>query len=279
MKSEINLLLNGTALNEVAVFRAMHKCFNLAHKSTLIEETHQNYVHFDSLCLPTTTQIKREISDLWIIAYSPKNKDARMTFLQAKFKSKLMKHPFPYFKFSGEYFQYELLANRPDIINASKFNFPKDILSFSDFESIGTYGVFYLDSKGDIDMAFSIANQLHYNRPATKNRQTSRQFMIPILKTLIQKNINGEDELCSSLSLDDFEQCVINLKVGAQFISNYPILFYVISFLRQFKADPVVADFLGFVNRFDIPQIGLDNFVSGGPNILLINVDLTEVGS
>lgn len=276
MKAELNKLIAGMRINEVNLFRAMHNVFKANHKCTFIEETHQNYVLFDSPSFSTKTLIRREISDLWIIAYSPKRRDARMTFLQAKFHNKKYKYS-PSFQFTGEYFQYELLSLRPSITNASNFNFPPDILSFSKFDSLGTFGVFYYDSNNEIDLAYSIASQLACQKRIIQNKQLPRKMNFPKLAKNQYSIISlspQEIELCTTLSIDMFSVSLLKLMVGAPLQKHRHIQVFLIQFFQPLKADPVVADFLNFLNAFDnVVQDGFQNPDGNSPTILLLNVD------
>ncbi len=276
MKTELNKLIAGKSIDEVSLFRAINQIFQVNYNSTLIEETHQNYVLFNYSSFSTPMQIRREISDLWIIAYSPNKKEARMSFLQAKFHKKIFKSV-PAFKFSGEYFQYKLLSTRPKIVNASKFNFPTDILSFSHFDSLGTFGVFYYDSQGNLDLAYTVASELICKNGATKNQQTVRQLTFPKMSNVLYsiKSYNSKDyELCTTLYLDIFTLGILNLKVGAPIHNNKNIQIFLSQFFRPLRTNPVVEDFLNFLRDFDsVSSDVISNSDGNSPRILLINVD------
>lgn len=170
MKLELNKYIKHKPdCGEIELFREVHNYLSRKHICIFIDETHQQYVRFTS---PTTNCVKKkELSDLWVIAYSPQLKRARMTFLQAKFEKKTVSIPF---NFKGDYFQYDLLSKRPKITDLSKFNFPEEILSGAMSDSVGSFGVFYFDSKGKIDFAFSIAADISFKKKArcrTRNKQ------------------------------------------------------------------------------------------------------------
>ena len=161
MKSVLNnIKKKNPNYGEVDLFRGMNTHINSNHNSCFVRETHQCYVTFNhGIC----TQITREISDLWIISFSKIRQEARMTFLQAKLDKKNRPIVGNGFKFSGDYFQYKLLSCRPLLTNTSKFKFPSNILSNASSSAIGSYGVFYLDSNNEVDLVFSIAEQLRTN--------------------------------------------------------------------------------------------------------------------
>lgn len=276
LKKELNNLLGKAVVNEIALFRAMQKAIHKYFSCTLIEETHQHYVSFKSQS--TGFVLKREISDLWIIVFSPKAKYARMTFLQAKFDRKAQNSG-NLFSFNGDYFQYELLANRPQVNSVSRFKFPSDILAFSSFDTIGTFGVFYRDQLGKIDMAYCAASDLSVKTLVNKKNQCKRQLYFPhlgkgclILKTQNQKII----ELSSSLDIDCFLVGLINMIVGAEIQNNQSIQIFLKQFFKQFSTRPVVKQFLNFLDLLNDTEIDLSNNGVNG-NILLINVD-EEIG-
>ena len=277
MKACLNQDIVGTTINEVNLFSAMYKVFKRNYKCTLIEKTHQQQVFFKSEIITIPDRIRREISDLWIISYSPKRNEARMTFLQAKFEKTKRPELFSCFKFKGEFFQHELLSKRPTIENTTTNKFPKDVLSFTNFNSIGTFGVFYYDDKNDIDFAYCIASDIVCKTKASKNKQTTRALAFPYLPQnyykLLVRNTN-ENELCESLSIDIFEYGILNLLVGAPIQNEKQILTFLKEYFQNKRADPVIADFLKFLDRFELPiEDSVRNLNGNTSRILLINVD------
>src|ERR1035437_4950827 len=121
MKRELNLKYK-SVFTEIDLFQEMANILKTSYKVSFVRETHKHMVNFKSVTIAQT--IQREISDLWIITFSPTKRIAKMTFLQAKFHRGGLKDPF---EFNGDFFQYELLSNRPDIVNVGRrFNFPND---------------------------------------------------------------------------------------------------------------------------------------------------------
>ncbi|QNE41915.1 hypothetical protein F1C16_19990 (plasmid) [Hymenobacter sp. NBH84] len=131
MKIDFNSYISGQGgiIGEVVLFRALAHALSQKHRTLYLEETHQRYVEFNSNSI--LAPIQREISDIWIISFSQKLNEARMTFLQAKLDKKPKTSRV--FKFSGEYFQYELLSDRPLIkdISTNTNLFPDDVLSYT----------------------------------------------------------------------------------------------------------------------------------------------------
>ena len=139
----------------------MSSILSARYNVTFVGVTHQQYVSFH--CKNINQIATREISDLWIISFSPSLQKARMTFLQAKYHRANLSQQHRTFR--GDYFQYELLSQRPTLttIVGQKFNFPPDILSFSCCGSIGSYGVFFIDNNDQIDLAYCSAEYLTTN--------------------------------------------------------------------------------------------------------------------
>jgi len=279
MKIELNRYIKqNKTFDETDLFREMSKYLSKSHNSLFIEETHQHYVNFIS---PTTgCQItRREISDLWMISYSPKKKKAKMTFLQAKLLKNKKSVTVP-FKFKGDFYQYDLLANRPKINDLSGFKFPKFILKNAVSDAIGTYGIFYYDNKNRLDFSFSVANDLIRNKKKvncnTKIRTLyfeERQYF-KVTPTLPCPKIY-DIELRNTISADCFEFSLLNLFVGSPISEKDRNL---IIFLKRFFSNiKGTENFIEFLNIYDVIDENNNNFeVTGSPNILLLNTDIKE---
>jgi len=272
MKLELNkFILNKSTYNEIDLFREMNRYLSRKYKSIFINETHQHYVEFMS---PSTKcKIKRkEISDLWIITYSPKRRKAKMTFLQAK----LLKNKQPVsspFRFLGDYYQYDLLANRPKIKDLSSFNFPSTILKEALSDAIGSYGIFYNDTKNRLEFSFSVASDLLKNKKKANCETKMRTFYFEEKQYLtISADINNDIELRNTINADCFEFCLLNLFVGSPIEENNKTL---LIFLKNFFKDLSNAkDFLSFLDLFDIMDNDNNKVkYEGNPNIFLLNID------
>lgn len=259
--------------NEISLFRKLAKLLAIDYKVTFIHETHKELVTFHSCIL--NTEVRKEISDLWIIMYSPKKRKARMTFLQVK------KYPFNNrvtnpFVFKGDYLQHELLSLRPQIKNSQ---FPQDILSFTDNDSIGTFGVFYRDYLGQIDLAYATAKSIiPCGHPVYNKTSVYRTMIMPDvgINPYIEEyyDICNERSIISTLNLDIFVGGILNLIIGAEIHKDHQIMNFLNKTLRYFvDTNPEIKDFLNFIEAIDIRiednARGVDNI----PNIALINVD------
>lgn len=272
MKKLFNLLVS-LYDNEISLFRKLTKLLAIDYKVTFVQETHKELVTFDSCIL--NTEVRKEISDLWIIMYSPKKRNAKMSFLQVK------KHPFNNritnpFMFKGDCLQHELLSQRPQIRNSQ---FPQDILSFTDNDSIGTFGVFYKDYLGQIDFAYSTAKSItSCGCPVYNKRSAYRTMIMPDvgINPYIEEyyDICNERSIVSTLNLDIFIGGILNLMIGAEIHKDHQIMNFLNKTLSYFvTTNPEIKDFLNFIETMDIRiddnVRGIDNI----PNIALINVD------
>jgi len=274
MKKEINQFFKlHPKCNEVDLFRHTSKYLSKKYKTTFIEESHQCYIEF-SPTNPKCKIKKKEISDLWIIVYSPKEKKGKMTFLQAKYKKNKKAIPKP-FRFSADYFQYDLLKHRPIIRNISKLNLPSNILSSAKYNSIGSYGVYYYDKNKLLDFSFSVASDLIFKTKAKCNTGT-RTLFFEDDEYYIVRNINNhiDFDLRNTLNADTFECALINLMIGSPFENDNKLLAFL---KKKFQNINGADDFNTFLSLFETNSQDTDikdNHMN--QNILLINIDEKE---
>lgn len=247
MKVELNRKFTAGD-TEVDLFRKMADVLSLTYNVTFVEETHQQYVTYISpqMLVPST----REISDLWIITYSPQQRRSRMTFLQAKYRRGNMGPAQP--SFHAEYFQYELMSKRPTLTGSTskQFAFPNDILSFSCLHSLGSYGVFYVDSSGDLDLSYCCAHYLSTSNLPPRNYAS---YAITLDMPGSSANSIGYcthgswTELICCFDIDKFTNSLLQLEIGAELIGT-GITGFVEDVLRSKSGDMVVAEYLEFLN-------------------------------
>jgi len=278
MKSQLN---NNSTINdsEITLFKNMSAILSATYHVAFVEETHQHYVSYTS---PQARQTAtREISDLWIIAFSPSHNKMRMTFLQAKYHRAILNRQHNSFK--GDFFQYELLSQRPTLsANVGKsYNFPLDILSFSCCASIGSYGVFFIDSNNQIDLAYCSANGLT-NKSASPQVYASVRIDLeipyyqPPLTSLC--NCSHCSELISCFDIDTFTNAIVQLEIGAE-ITLYPnILSFVRKVLQKLSSNNTVKQSIDFIDNLLPPNADEDIAAFDGlpTNLLIINTDPFE---
>jgi len=269
MKKEINKIYK-KRYGEIKLFEKMSDILKNHYNVSFVEKTHAHYVSFLSKTIKK--KVRREISDLWIIMYSKNRKIAKMTFLQAKFHKSKTNLPF---KFTGEYFQHELLSKRPQIYNiGKKYSFPPNILSFTDNDAIGTFGTFYFDCNNKIDFAYSVASFIKSRNVGTENKQTSTPLILPSItdnSCLIKLNKLSSIDVIATHSIDCFTNSVLGLMIGAEIQQNNKVLSMIGGLLinSSAKNEIAVTNFLSYfdVNPNDLPE--KDNV----SNIMIIDVD------
>ncbi len=273
MKFELNQIATITN-SEIDLFRKMSSILSLKYNVTFIGETHQQYVEYHSAQVGQI--VRKEISDLWIISFSPTKQKARMTFLQAKYhRANLNRHLATFY---GDFFQFELLSQRPTLTNVvgQRFNFPLDILSFSCCSSIGSYGVFFIDSKKQIDLTYCSAQYLTTTSTLpVLYRAKTIDLNIPYYSTHQLTPCGcGCSELVSCFDIDTFTDSILALEIGVE-LSHHPhILGFVQGVVKNNNNSIATNQFINFINNFQITNINDNTNFEGSPvNILIINTD------
>lgn len=273
MKIELNRIAT-IANSEIDLFRKMSTILSSQYNVTFIGETHQQYIKYKSAQVGKI--VRREISDLWIISFSPTKQKARMTFLQAKYHRANLNSRLK--KFYGDFFQFELLSQRPTLINivGKRFNFPLDILSFSCCSSVCSYGVFFIDSKKKIDLAYCSAKYLKTTSALpTLYRPKTIDLNIPYkaIHNLTPCGC-GYSELVSCFDIDTFTKSILELEIGVE-LSLYPhILGFVQGVIKKNNNSDASNQFINFTNNFQTTNINDNANFDGSPiNILVINTD------
>jgi len=272
MKTEINnYVFTQSSLKqnvgEIKLFRAMESSLNIHCSAILVEETHGNKGHVRFSSNLTKKFEKREIADLIIISKS--NNDYKLSFLQAKYHRTKTS---PFLEFYGDYLQLELLKTRPNIDKSNSFGFPENILNFSKYRSLSTYGIFYHDISGSIDMLYTTADLLTDSGVAGRIKG---KIIFPgnVTCPCLNCSTSFKDELISTCNIDLFERALLAFQVGAPII-DVKVKAFIRKMLQNIlKRDPTLGD---RITRF-IPKIdedyGVDLDVVGNPNILLIEIE------
>ncbi len=153
----------GYSHNEIPLFRAMHKCLiGLGNKHFEVEEHHgtSHQVKFTGNGSYARMKARCELSDLMIITFSSHAKLARLTYLQAKSERATLASVCQR-EFSANLEQWFLLAKRPKINGAGKFQPPADLLSGALLPSVGSFAFFYKDTAGDFQTYYAAANYMN----------------------------------------------------------------------------------------------------------------------
>lgn len=262
MKKELNAAVKKSTskIDEIFLFRAMAKEFNhsIISKSTYVKEIHGNKskVEFSSK-YKLGGSANTELGDLLIFTFDKATQELRMCILQAKYKQSR------YYRFlnsKANLFQWELLHDKPPIINKSKFHFPPDILNFrTDYKSISAYGIFYHDNiLRDIDFLFTLPDFFvphSMPRSPIANGDRCFNFRCPFglgsPNNVCTKGITRKEAI-STCSIDVFENQVLLCKVGVPIPNKTPIGRWVLTLLnnmREYADNPeVINELLNFYN-------------------------------
>jgi hypothetical protein len=212
MKTLFNLRLPTlTKIDEVNLFRLMANIFNSGTTmSTFVDEVHghKGFVDYYSKYLGKTKKI--EIADLLIITCNRRTNEIRLCFVQAKYRRGSYRR---FLTFGANLYQWELLKDKPNIIDTYNKGFPVNILNFSTYESITSFGIFYHDSNGQIEFLFTLPKHI-------KNRNINKYQTMDFFAGCHCPNINCTKgkmklETISTCSMDMFASEVLACRIGA----------------------------------------------------------------
>lgn len=277
MKSTLDAYFKrNPSCNEIDLFRAMNAHLSNHYATVFVDETHMHYVDYQSKV--AGRKIRRELSDLWIISFSPNRGFARMTFLQAKYEKRCALKSMP-FRFNGDYYQYELLSDRPLISDVSGYGFPANILSDADSDSVGSFGVFYYNSNNNLDFAYSVASDLHSNSVPSGNcakRVLYFSNLHPNMTALGYTSKSGL-EIWSTYDMDVFEYGLLQLLIGTPLRKGSALVMDVKRLFGGMSGTHRVIDqFVDFLSDIDNREPEGGRPSSGNPRILLINADAED---
>lgn len=244
-----NALNNGVHRDEVSLFMAMIAYFRNSYASVVVEKTHGHKVDYKAIDpYANWGSVRKEISDVCFIVFSRMKDIARITHLQAKWRSKLFdSSTMARFEFELDAGQYHMLSNRLPVCGSKIY--PVDMLSYPLYsDSIASYGVFYPNAANEIEMSFELASLLSNTTDALfAHKDEKRNFQLATLDTnygYINKNLARlnhqvpewlKDEVChfycvhryesfyellSTLDTQTFEDELLNLHVGTRLDIN-----------------------------------------------------------
>ena len=225
-------------INEICLFRHLNWYLNKRTKSVFASELHghKGFVEF----LPTgfSTPVIKEIADLQIICFDPISRSFKLSFLQAKYHTKINKLNV-ISSFAGDALQWELLHNRPTVKQASKTKFPANILSHSCYDSIAGFGVFF-NVPSCINMFFSAANLItphnsNYTRKLCKRTlysKTPNQFLNMDLFN------PSKIETLACRTVCGYVESLITFKIGSPFQNEPSIVAYISNLLSLITQSP-----------------------------------------
>lgn len=230
MKNQLNEAIKTTTkkVDEIFLFSEMMNIFNNnSTRSCFVKSVHSHsgFIKYHS---KITNDIKKlEIADLQILNYNKSKKELRLCFVQAKYKKSFYNTKF--ISFRGNAYQLELLRDRCDIIDAYNNGFPKNILNFTKYKTITSYGVFFTNRNNEVDFLFTLPEHLNASSNKVNTTISFRGYCICPNQNCtagIQKN-----ETISICSLDGFEKQVLIGNTGAPI--NHQLRPYISSLLNS----------------------------------------------
>lgn len=269
-----NILHNLKPLNEVKIFTAMASILNGIPKTNavFVKKTHgrAGWVSFST----HNQVIMKEIADILMVIYNRKKNEVRISFLQAKYKKDSIIKPF--LEIPGvDYYQWDLLKRRCDIKSQGYIQFPDDILSFTNYKSITSYGIFYWNNN-QIDMLYSIPDFFCSTNQSPKGKRPTTTLSLTCLKNgPIPKrytatcHINSpcqpcsyglccfperKDEVLSTCDIDVYERFLLNGYIGAPINNINNIEPFIRSLLANFNSDAkdeTIKEICGFLGVKD----------------------------
>lgn len=280
---------------EVEMFRSMLEWFKGNSKCS-VAELHKKPVAcgVDNKAKDATC----EISDLMTICYSPKCNCAKIQFLQAKYCKDAKKSD--RFTFNANSRQYRLLKDCP-YITPKNTHLPSDILVHSCSPEITSYGVFYQDDQGELNMAYEITKMLVPEHPEQMTFDLngkpcsfetlgdvygkmcwSLDYCWPQCSILtICDKVCVEPDLISTLEMDTYMEDLLNFRVGS--IIRGDKLSALANGLAKLSAKNPKRfsgeDFIEFIDRYKNNELSDEEdresyFAVSEPNaILLVNID------
>lgn len=290
--------------DEESFFNAMMDYFNLQQFAVAIkaQKTHQKYV------LPGNVRPRCEISDVLFLAYSRQYHITRMTHMEVKKKEVKDVVGMPLNRVSSfehplSMRQYQLLNGRLYFTNIGNSNYPVHTFYnplFSD--SIASYGVFYIDSRNDWNLAYQVAAAI---RPISIRRgeflclQDNWRYLNRFSNVFIppqswQQIYSAGDnclplggELVSTLDTDVFEQELCQCHIGSRLfpgdnVSN-EIIAHIYSVLTAndenipHEGKDLIDNFRNYIieERFNLREARIEE-KSLPKNIVLINADMAN---
>lgn len=214
-----------------------------------------------------------EISDLLLIAYSPKRTAMKINFLQAKLvpfndnkQGRIHVNGEDYFKFHFDGTQYRLLKDCP-IIQPKQTGLPANILSDAISDSITSYGVFYKNGN-DIEMTYEITQLLKpHNISKIHANSNDRISYFDTIENKYGVNLRKNCcchphpwyyecccrhwhslDLLSTLSADTFEKSLFDFQVGSPMCGQVAIDF-VQAISTNFLKKEDTKDFDSFIKE------------------------------
>ncbi|MDD3106216.1 MAG: hypothetical protein PHP65_00220 [Bacilli bacterium] len=216
--------------------------------------------------LDVTKNVSCEISDLLLFVY--KGTTARFTFLQNKKAKNTSYVPNGYNGIPLR--QRHLLGDFPLITAVNKkIYFPPNLFSSRTLDSIGSLGVFYIDSSHKINMDYSVMNLMQttgiYNS-VDYDGNHNRTFSFSGKSSNIRL-VKGYYEIESCSNLIDFESNILKLVIGEPITNNnYSISEFILSVVEK----AIEENECRFASLDDIKIIRKEHGITKDNNLSLV---------
>lgn len=213
--------------NEVSLFRLLGTILEEMGPCTYVEELHghRGQVKFESSIWPGNI-IQREICDLAILVIDPLRGEARVTFHQNKYqRGSGSARCVPDFRFKANIHQYDLLAYRPTINSVGTVFLPSEVLSSTEYNSVGSYGVFFENTSHLLDYAYSTAKWLV---PESYKIETKL-----LLSNSLVNITHADRELLATLGLASFIEGLFGMQIGAPLQKGSDLADYIAGLLQR----------------------------------------------
>lgn len=260
-----------TLMREVDQFQALIRAFAALQPEYLVKELHgtRHQVQFATSSPWLRRSARCELCDVMFVVYSlADGLSVRMTFLQAK----LSRQTYPQLQnpslhpvtvsFPANFEQWDLLSHRPVIKGAGRFEPPLDLLRSAVSPSIGSFGVFYLDHSGDVDMFYCSADTLlPIGTPTTKTGRLTTSVLPAVTRRLM-----GHDDVYFCPDTLRFGIALYEMKIGSPVVTTGPDG-------KQHRSEPLTSWLVGTLQAHE--QI---NATAGEPlQTLLDSLGRTDV--
>ena len=217
--------------DEVSLFGLMADLFNTSHsKSTFVKKVHGRvgFIDYNSAILGMIKTV--EIADLQLITCNIKTNEIRICFIQVKYRRGNFRR---FLTLNANLFQWELLKDKPNIIDTYHNGFPTNILNFSTYESITSFGIFYEDKSGEIDFLYTLPKHIS-NRNNNENQIMDFYGGCHCPNIYCTKGVLP-NETISTCSMDLFEKEALACKIGAPVEGNIKI--YLAGLLQTIRSN------------------------------------------
>lgn len=271
IKKELNN--NKPIWKELEIFRELARIISKnGIPAAFVSELHQHCVQFWSSFQNQT--LKREPADLLFVIHDNTRSSIRILFLQAK----QFRNLFPKFiKCKADFFQWELLCSREKLIgsyiggNSTYCRYWQHL-----YLSMTSFGIFYKDQIGDIDMFFTIPEFLYPLSFPKTTKHSERVFQI---LTPCASKIYTSQETLMTCTLNTFFMDLMALKIGHplplfhyRFVNKLASKLRFLLSKREVQSDIIRPILINIEENFSINDITTEKDDFSFPNLFLISI-------